>query len=50
MGKWDDEWVEHPFPALNEPQKAMAWLTRRDVAEDGVGPCQIGEHLVGQAA
>ena len=27
MGKWDDEWIEHPFPTLNEPQKAMAWLT-----------------------
>ena len=26
-GKWDDEWVEHPLPTLNEPHKAMAWLT-----------------------
>ena len=21
-GKWDDEWVEHPLPTLNEPHKA----------------------------
>ena len=26
-GKWNDEWVMHPLPTLNEPQKAMAWLT-----------------------
>ena len=26
-GKWDDEWVEHPLPTLNEPHKAMSWLT-----------------------
>ena len=22
-GKWDDEWFEHPHPAMNEPHKAM---------------------------
>ena len=27
MGKWDDEWVGHPFATLNEPRKAMSWLT-----------------------
>ena len=26
-GKWNDEWVMHPLPTLNEPQKAMSWLT-----------------------
>ena len=26
-GKWDDEWVTHPLPTLNEPEKAMSWLT-----------------------
>ena len=26
-GQWDDEWVEHPLPTLNEPDKAMSWLT-----------------------
>ena len=34
-GKWDDEWVEHPLPTLNEPHKAMAWLTADTaIAED----------------
>ena len=23
-GKWDDEWVVHPLPTINEPQKAIA--------------------------
>ena len=32
-GKWDDEWVEHPLPTLNEPHKAMSWLTP-DLAVD----------------
>ena len=26
-GKWDGEWVEHPCPTVNEPHKAMCWLT-----------------------
>ena len=26
-GKWDDEWVVHPVPTLNEPHKAVCWLT-----------------------
>ena len=26
-GTWDDEWVVHPLPTINEPQKAMSWLT-----------------------
>ena len=26
-GKWDDEWVVHPLPTVNEPHKAMSWLT-----------------------
>ena len=26
-GKWHDEWVTHPLPTLNEPEKAMSWLT-----------------------
>ena len=28
-GKWDDEWVIHPLPTINEPEKAMCWLTPR---------------------
>ena len=26
-GQWDDEWFEHPHPSMNEPHKAMCWLT-----------------------
>ena len=25
--KWDDMWFEHPNPTMNEPHKAMCWLT-----------------------
>ena len=27
QGIWDDEWVVHPLPTINEPHKAMSWLT-----------------------
>ena len=34
-GKWDDEWAIHPLPTINEPQKAMCWLTpKADLDED----------------
>ena len=26
-GKWNDEWFDHPNPSMNEPHKAMSWLT-----------------------
>ena len=26
-GRWRDEWFEHPLPTMNEPHKAMCWLT-----------------------
>ena len=26
-GKWNDLWFEHPNPTMNEPHKAMCWLT-----------------------
>lgn len=26
-GKWRDLWVDHPAPTLNEPRKAVCWLT-----------------------
>ena len=26
-GKWHDVWFEHPNPTMNEPHKAMSWLT-----------------------
>ena len=29
-GKWQDLWAEHPKPTMNEPHKAMCWLTPDD--------------------
>jgi hypothetical protein len=26
-GKWQDRWLDHPFPAMGEPEKAVACLT-----------------------
>ena len=34
-GKWKDEWIEHPVPAMNEPHKAVSWLTAKEgISED----------------
>ena len=33
-GKWDDEWVVHSLPTINEPQKAMCRLTPRADLDD----------------
>lgn len=30
IGKWKDKWVTHPMPSMNEPEKAVCWLTERD--------------------
>ncbi len=30
IGKWKDKWVTHPIPSMNEPDKAICWLTERD--------------------
>ncbi len=27
IGKWQDRWVEHAFPNMGEPEKAMCYLT-----------------------
>ena len=27
IGSWNDRWVEHPFPDMSEPAKAIAYLT-----------------------
>jgi len=27
IGQWKDRWVEHPFPNMGEPEKAMCYLT-----------------------
>ena len=47
-GKWQDRWFDHPLPTMNEPDKAVCWLTHqteldnRRVAEmamkAGLGP------------
>jgi hypothetical protein len=26
-GKWQDRWLDHPFPTMGEPEKAVAYLT-----------------------
>ena len=26
-GKWQDRWLDHPFPTMSEPEKAVAFLT-----------------------
>lgn len=31
IGPWQDEWVKHPLPRMDEPEKALCWLT-------GIGP------------
>ena len=33
-GKWNDEWVEHPVPTMNEPQKAVSWLTANEAIDE----------------
>lgn len=30
IGKWKDKWVTHPMPSMNEPDKAICWLTERE--------------------
>ena len=27
-GKWQDRWFHHPVPTMNEPEKAVCWLTQ----------------------
>ena len=29
-GKWQDRWFPHPLPTMNEPEKAVCWLTQRE--------------------
>ena len=33
-GKWNDVWIEHPEPTINEPHKAMSWLTARESIDE----------------
>ena len=46
-GQWDDRWFEHPHPSMNEPHKAVCWLTPDDsLDEDTVA----GMYLMGRIA
>lgn len=29
-GRWNDRWLDHPYPDMGEPEKAVCWLTERD--------------------
>ena len=33
-GKWNDVWIEHPLPTINEPHKAMSWLTAKESIDE----------------
>ena len=42
IGKWQDEWIEHPVPTMNEPHKAMTWLTARNNISDNCMADMLG--------
>lgn len=33
IGKWKDKWVTHPIPSMNQPDKAVCWLTENSHQE-----------------
>ena len=33
-GKWGDKWVAHPLPTMNEPEKAVSWMTPDDSLDE----------------
>lgn len=33
-GPWRDEWFNHPVPAMNEPEKAVSWMTADDSLDE----------------
>ncbi|MYD99284.1 MAG: hypothetical protein F4X98_18115 [Gammaproteobacteria bacterium] len=33
-GKWSYEWILHPVPTMNEPNKAVSWLTASDSIDE----------------
>ena len=33
-GKWNDEWIVHPVPTINEPDKAVSWLTASESIDE----------------
>ena len=34
LGKWRDQWAEHPLPTMNEPRKAVCWLTAHESIDE----------------
>ena len=34
VGKWSDKWIKHPLPTMNEPNKAVSWLTPEESLSD----------------
>jgi transposase-like protein len=34
IGHWKDRWLRHPFPSMNEPEKAVCYLTDYDDYDD----------------
>ena len=34
IGKWEDRWLEYPFPDMSEPEKAVCYLTNRNDLEE----------------
>lgn len=34
IGKWEDRWLEYPFPDKSEPEKAVCYLTDRNDLEE----------------
>lgn len=33
IGRYGDRWLEHPLPTMNEPEKALCYLTGRPETE-----------------
>jgi hypothetical protein len=41
VGPWKDEWLEHPFPDMGEPKKAVCWLT--DIGDKAYTNFELGK-------
>lgn len=34
IGRWEDRWLQYPFPDMSEPEKAVCYLTNRNDLEE----------------
>lgn len=34
IGRWEDRWLDYPFPDMSEPEKAVCYLTNRNDLEE----------------